>query len=350
MRVIISGYYGFGNVGDEAVLAGIRATLKEVGVDAQVTALSADPARTMREHPGADAIPRTQILTLIRALRNADLFISGGGSLFQDATSAHSPYYYLGTLRLAQMLKRKTMIYAQGVGPLIRPAIRRRIASAFSRTDLITVRDHESKALLQEIGVTREVHVAADPAFVVEPDLEAADRVIAEAGMAGRELIGIALRPWPGYEQWLRDAAAAIVDTCTELGAQAAFIPMQESEDAGVSDSAPILRHGGIPEVAKGLISRCKLVVGMRLHSLIFAASAAVPFVPVPYDPKVVAFAAEAGAMTGAAVGEPTKLLTNAIWKAWNDRESYIETLSEKSQQFRDAGLLSGRLLAKLIE
>lgn len=332
------------------MLAGIHVALSELGVDARIMVLSADPARTMREHSGVQAVPRNRILSVISALRSADLFVSGGGSLFQDATSARSPYYYLGVLRLAQMLKRKTMVYAQGVGPLIRPGIRRSVSRAFNKAGVITVRDSESKALLLEIGVTREVHVAADPSFLVEPDLAAADRVIEEAGLAGRHLVGIALRPWPGHEQWLDEAARGIVDVCRELGAQAAFIPMQESEDAAVGDAAPILRHEGIPEVAKGLIARCELVVGMRLHSLIFAAGAGVPFVPIAYDPKVSAFAAEAGAAAGVKIGEPMGKLSDAIRHAWNERESLSAGLAGRSREFREASLLSGRLAAELLE
>lgn len=349
-KIVISGYYGFGNVGDEAVLAGIRATLTELGVDARVTVLSADPARTMREHRDVEAVPRNRILPMIGAIREADLFISGGGSLFQDATSARSPYYYLGILRLAQMLKRKTMIYAQGVGPLIRPGIRRGVARAFNKADIITVRDSKSRALLQEIGVTREVHVAADPSFLVEPDLAAADKVIEEAGLAGQKLVGIALRPWPGQNQWLDAAARGIIDLCSELGAQAVFIPMQESEDATVGHGAPILRHAGMPETAQGLIARCELVVGMRLHSLIFAAGSGVPFVPIAYDPKVSAFATEARSDAGVQIGEPLDRLSNAIRTAWSSRESLGAALFERSQEFREAGLLSGRLAKKILE
>ncbi len=350
MNIVISGYYGFGNVGDEAVLAGIRAAFKKIGIDAPLTVLSADPARTMREHPGVQAIPRMKLLPLVRALRGADLLISGGGSLFQDATSARSPYYYLLVLRLAQTLGCKTMIYAQGVGPLIRPGIRRGVRKAFQNAEFITVRDSESRKLLQEIGVTRDIQVVADPSFLVEPDFEAADRLMSEAGVSGERLVGIALRPWPGFDQWITEAAAEILDACSAMGLQAVFIPMQESEDAEVGKGAPILRHGGDPAVAKGLIARCKLVVGMRLHSLIFAASAGVPFVPISYDPKVSAFAAEAGFAAQVEVGDPTGELHAVIQKTWHDAPELRLAPLERSQQLREAALRPARLAAKLLE
>ena len=351
MRIVISGYYGFGNIGDEAVLSGICAALAGVGIDAQLTVLSADPARTVREHPGVKAIRRFRLCRIIRAMRAADLVISGGGSLFQDVTSARSAYYYLFILRLAQMLRRKTMIYAQGVGPLRRPAIRRAVAKAFNASDLITVRDEDSGALLREIGVTREIHACADPSFLVEPDLEAADRIIREVGLAGRDIVGVSLRPWPGYNNWLTGAARVIADVCREIGAEAAFIPMQEPEDAAFGEGAVTLSHGGDPRTAKGLVARCGMIVGMRLHSLILAAGAAVPFVSIVYDPKVVSFAREMGAAAGVAIGEPdSNALAQAIRKTWRERDTAAAKLAGEAPEFRKRALRPAELAAKLLE
>lgn len=349
-RIVISGYYGYGNTGDEAVLSGICATLNQIGVDAQITVISADPARTVREHPGTKAVGRCAMWRQFWAMTRADLFISGGGSLFQDATSARSPYYYLSVLRLAQMLRRKTMIYAQGVGPLNRPAIRKAIARAFNRTDLITVRDEDSKALLREIGVTREIHLSADPSFLVEPDLEAADRIIGQAGLADRSIIGVSLRPWPASGDWVAQAATSITQVCEELGAAAAFIPMQESEDASIGEGAVVLRHGGDPGVAKGLIARCELVVGMRLHSLIFAADAGVSCVPIVYDPKVSSFAIEAGLAAGVEIGSPDAgALADAVRQAWAQRHATGQKLAAGALEFRKRSMRSGELAAKLL-
>ncbi len=351
MRIVLSGYYGFGNTGDEAVLSGICDTLKEVGVEAELTVLSADPARTMREHPGVGALNRFGVGDVLKALRHADLFISGGGSLFQDATSAHSPYYYLMVLNLARMLGCKTMVYAQGVGPLIRPRIRKGVAKAFERANAITVRDTDSKALLTEIGVKRQVIVSADPSFVVEPDLQAADGIIADAGLAGMRLVGVALRHWPGQDDWLSEAAQTIRRLCGEMGATAVFIPMQEPDDATVTSEGVVLRHGGSPRIAKGLGARCEMVIGMRLHSLIFAAGAGVPFLPLAYDPKVSSFAAEAGQPGGVKVGcADMDALDLAVRQAWDNRHNLAAKLSERASEFRRQALLNGEMAAELLK
>lgn len=348
-RIVISGYYGFGNTGDEAVLSGICATLDQIGVQAEVTVLTSDPARTLREHPGVRAVGRSSWCRQLWAMMRADLFISGGGSLFQDSTSVLSPYYYLAVLNLARALRCKTMVYAQGVGPLIRPGIRKGVAKAFNKADAITVRDADSTALLREIGVTREVRLSADPAFMIEPDLEAADRILSEAGLAGRPLIGISLRPWPGQDEWLASAAHSLAALGEELGAAVAFIPMKEPDDAAVGDEGIVLRHGGDPRIAKGLIARCEMVVGMRLHSLIFAAGAGVPFVPLVYDPKVSSFSAEADQPAGVEVGDPDPdALVEAVRQAWGERQALAGRLSEKTAEFRRLAAISGEIAAEL--
>ena len=347
-RIVISGYYGFGNTGDEAVLAGILATFRKLGAEVEVTVLSADPERTKREHPGADAIHRMKPAQVIRAIWRADLVISGGGSLFQDVTSVASVQYYLTVLRLARVLRRKTMIYAQGVGPLTREGTRRAVARTMNRTDLITVRDADSKALLESIGVTKPVHLSADPSFLVEPDLEAADRIIAENGLAGRELLGVSLRPWPKPAGWVEKAAEGIRLASDALGTAVALIPMQEPEDTEICraiQGGVLLSGAGDPRVVKGLIARCGLVVGMRLHSIIFAAGTGVPFVPVVYDPKVESFAAAAGQTAVPRLESMSaEELRDAIVGTGNIESGMRRAWRQWRMRFEDLALESGRL------
>lgn len=342
-RIVISGYYGFGNTGDEAVLAGMLESFRQVEIDARVTVLSANPSRTVREHSGIDAANRWRPWSVIRALRGADVFISGGGSLIQDVTSAASSYYYLGVLRLAQMMRRRTMVYAQGIGPLTRAAVRRCASRVLNRVDLITVRDSDSAELLKSIGVTRPpVHLCADPAFLLEPDLERADEILAAKGLAGREVIGVSLRPWPNPPGWKHEVCEGISRAAGEIGAGILEIPMQEPEDAacsGVQGAVTAAGAGG-PRVVKGLMSRCALVVGMRLHSLIFAAGETTPFVPVVYDPKVASFADSAGAERVLNIESlSADEVAQAVISVWEKRDQTRETLAGKLDEWKRLAL-----------
>src|SRR5262249_3273949 len=138
-RVVLSGYYGFDNLGDEAVLAATVAGIRQMRPAAGIVVLSADPhgtARTLGVEAGARARPGD----VAGALRGCDVFLSGGGSLFQDATSWRSPWYYLGVLGLAQRLARRTAVYAQGIGPLSGRAVRLAARRLLNAVDLVIVR------------------------------------------------------------------------------------------------------------------------------------------------------------------------------------------------------------------
>jgi len=108
MRVVVSGYHGFGNIGDEAVLAALIQQTREIAPEAEYVALSGDPARTVSVH-GIGAIPRTSVAVVVRELRRADLLVSGGGSLLQDVTGRGSVPYYAGIMLLARMRARSIM-------------------------------------------------------------------------------------------------------------------------------------------------------------------------------------------------------------------------------------------------
>lgn len=362
-RIVISGYYGFGNTGDEAVLAGILATFQQLAIDAEVTVLSADPQYTCSQHSGVRSIHRYHVLDLIRAIRRCDLLISGGGSLLQDATSVRSLCYYLFVLRLARLFGRKAMIYAQGVGPLLRESSKRAVARELNAVRAITVRDEDSKALLESIGVRVPVRVVADPSLLMPPDLEAANGVLARHGLTDKEFIAVSVRPWADQARWLPEVREGLRRASEEIGTQLVIVPMQESEDLELCsdlDIGIVLREISGVRAVKGIIARSSLVVGMRLHSLIFAASEGVPFVPIVYDPKVSSFAAtvlpeactkhreQEPCFVGIDVASLTaQQLADAVISVWNRRSELAQRLLEKLPSLRELALESGRLVAR---
>ncbi|MCE5323670.1 polysaccharide pyruvyl transferase CsaB [bacterium] len=353
-RIVISGYYGFGNTGDEAVLDGMLAAFRNLGLDVEITVLSADPTRTIAEHPGVISMHRYSPGAVINAIRRADLVISGGGSLIQDVTSARSAQYYLYVLRLAQFLRRPTMVYAQGIGPLDRPNIRRYAARILNKTKLITVRDSDSRTLLESMGVSiPPVHVTSDPSFLVEPDLEAANDLLDKHGLQSRALMGVSLRPWITND-WLHAAIDGISSACEELDVTAVVIPMQESEDMEVGtklSKGVMVGCGGNPRTIKAVIAGCGLMVGMRLHSLIFAADVGVACVPIAYDPKITAFASSIGRGPGMDVNSPDAgKLRDAIVTAWHEREALGVSVGEHAKHMREMALESGKMAAGLLE
>ena len=297
-RLLLSGYYGYGNAGDEAVLAGLVAGFQAAAPAAELdlTALSGHPAET-RVAQGIPAVDRYRPAALLPAIARCDVFLSGGGSLLQDVTSAHGIFYYLGVVKMAQMLGKKTLFIAQGIGPLTLPRSRKLVAAVANKLNAITVRDPDSAALLREIGVFHPpIEVTADPALLLSPSIP-----------SQKSGFGVALRPWHGQEQLGAQTAAACFLRLS--GETPRLLPMQPGSDtliagqfagawaalggaAGPARPSPATQ--GLPALLS-IIAGCDMMVGMRLHALILAAAAGVPSVALSYDPKVSAFMQSCG-------------------------------------------------------
>jgi len=298
VNFLINGYFGFGNAGDEAVLAAMLAHLRVLDSGATFTATSGNPRQTEEMH-GCGAIGRQNPRELLSAISKCDVFLSGGGSLVQDVTSVRNAVYYTTLLRTAKMLGKPTMVYAQGVGPLRSVAARRAARAAFQGARIVTVRDGDSARLLREIGVTRAVEITADPVW----DLGSAEWGVrsAEWGSGGAQWV-VAVRSWPGREfDAVSRTVAAIRGAAKDAGATVRFLAMQPRVDdvllgSLVEPSEWMETKGKHPREIIEAVSDASVVLAMRLHALIFAASVGVPVVAFDYDPKVRALANIIGA------------------------------------------------------
>jgi polysaccharide pyruvyl transferase CsaB len=293
-RFLLSGYYGFGNLGDEALLQVIVEQLRARWPACAVDVLSADPAATARTY-GVEATPRMDLGRVRAAIERADIVLSGGGGLLQNVTSLKSLIYYTGVIRSAIAAGKPAMVFAQSVGPLDfwgRAVVRnfcKGIAGA-------TVRDERSRALLSSLLPGVRVERGADPVFLFEPGGEPLD--LAAEGLAGDDapLVVVSVRKWQGADATAHTLAHAIDRLAGKHGARVAFLPLGGPPDAEVSTT--VIRHCAstpvlLPDYPLGqaaqVIGRASLMIGMRLHALIIAARLGVPFLAVPYDPKVTA-------------------------------------------------------------
>lgn len=303
--VVLSGYYGFANSGDEAVLHAIVTALREearaAGIELRIVVLSGNPAETARLH-GVEAVHRMRPLAMLGALLRADALISGGGSLLQDVTSAKSMLYYLAVLRLARWLRVPTYIYAQGIGP-IRDTARfgPMIRSAFAHCRYVSVRDDESKELLVSYGMEpQRVDIVPDP--VMGMGLRLAASFAARQEDAAGPLVGVAVRFWRDDRRDLDAIADGLAGAlAVRSDARVALLPFHLPSDKQASDYvAARLAAAGVPPSRLTLhagaahprdmllaAAACDALVGVRLHSLIYAATAGVPPIAVSYDPKI---------------------------------------------------------------
>lgn len=295
--VMISGYYGFDNSGDDSILKAIVGSLKELKPDISILALSNNPAQTKSVY-GVDSIHRFDFIKIFRKLKDTSLLISGGGSLIQDVTSDKSLAYYLSIIRLASFRHTKIMLYANGIGPIQNKRNYPKVRKALNKVDLITLREQSSVDELKKIGVTNpNILVTADPAFTLKPtNDETVNRIMRKIGLPiDREYFCISVRPWKGLGKEFEDTIAETVNYVREkYGLECILIPMQCPKDVEISKRIAIKSKSGVvapenltPSEILGLTARAKMIVGMRLHTLIYAAAMCTPIVGLIYDPKI---------------------------------------------------------------
>lgn len=213
--IIISGYYGFHNSGDEAVLKSILTALEEesrqAGITVKPVVLSSDPAWTQKMY-GVEAVPRMSLGEVRRAIKNSDGLISGGGSLLQDATSPKSIPYYLAILKLAQWAGKPTFVYAQGIGPVQRKIFYPMIRSVFQRCEYVSVRDEQSAALLDTMKLKNPVvEVVPDPVMGLPlPRGSELHKAATETDQDQPPIVGVSVRYWDKERRDLKAIAEGL--------------------------------------------------------------------------------------------------------------------------------------------
>ena len=348
-KVVISGYYGYGNLGDEAILASIIGSLRYYDPEINITVLSDKPGKTFIQYK-TNAVYRWNILDIIKELKGANLFISGGGGLFQDVTGIGSPIYYGSLIEIASRLNVPVMIFAQGIGPLNGTMSKYIVRKTFNKCNIVNVRDSGSVEDLIKIGVNKDkINLTADPCLILSAgEPENARQTIAKTGLDPNKItIGIALRPWSAwYERQLKCFTSVITQISNKVGAQVLLIPFQMSSDLWFAEEVmrsiiyrphdhlppgvAILKDHLNPHEMMALIKEMKLVVGMRLHSLIMAATNMIPAVGIVYDPKIYNFCQIVGysAIPSVTSLQETDYLYETIMNVWDKQNLYKRQLN----------------------
>ena len=308
-KVVISGYYGFDNCGDEAVLLAMIHCLKKLAPDIRIVVLSNNPKKT-RDHYAVEAVNRWNPLKVAFELISCQLLLSGGGSLLQDVTSAKSLIYYHMIISLAAFFRKRVMIYSQGIGPLNMEKSRIKVSRALNRCHTITVRDERSAELVGELGVKRDVRVTCDPVMAlrlediessgIEEDLQG---IIVSGSKDEKRnpLLVAAVRQWSDNRHLA--PVAEFLDTQMKRGWDVLLITAHHPHDTEAVDkvfrlmTARPYRLDASLTASRflALAARADRFFSMRLHGLICAFSAETPMLGLSYDPKVDAFMAQAG-------------------------------------------------------
>ena len=358
-KIVISGYYGFANAGDEAMLTAIIKALRSTEKSVDLTVLSGNPEATAAKHR-VSSIYRFNPLEIFKSLYDCELLLSGGGSLLQDVTSKRSLLYYLSIIALGIILKKKVMLFAQGIGPIHSGILRRLTKLSCSHVDLITVRDQDSLYELRRIGIPAEkVQLTADAVLTLPQEDIRQGKELLERFHVPQEkmLIAVSVRKWQDDDSYLLELAKAVDALVKRYDAHIVLLPLQYPVDMEACErlqhfmvrksSSTILATNCDTEQFLSLMGNFNLLIGMRLHALIFAAVMELPFVAVSYDPKIDGFVKD---IDGVSAGNVTNLQEKQILTAVKQALKVSQNSKDLLEKLRVKALLNSKEAFELLK
>lgn len=361
-KIVVSGYFGFDNSGDDAILKAMVEDFKKLNRDIEITALSKNPEKTRRVY-GINAVDRFSLKELVKALRESDLLLSGGGSLLQDITSTRSIIYYLSLIILAKMLKKKVYVYANGIGPIDKKINRFLTRKVLNKVDYITLRDRLSYKFVRELGVTnKNIEVTADPVFTLKAEEEyRIDEILKDEDIKITDkTLGFCIRDYK-KDETIKEKFAKTIDLLIEKDYEILLVPFHMPRDNVYSrevadkclhkEKVMLIEKNYSAGELMGIFKRLRLLAAMRLHSLVYAASVNLPMVGIIYDPKVEAMVGELGIKEAVDVENFTaEELYKKILEALDNLEERREVLIENTEKMRQASKENVDIALKFLE
>ncbi|MCL2236057.1 MAG: polysaccharide pyruvyl transferase CsaB [Defluviitaleaceae bacterium] len=357
---LISGYYGSNNHGDDALLRSVVEDLREIDPNIRISVISKRPKETEGIY-NVKTLYRFNLPAIIRALKQTNLLIMGGGSLIQDLTSTRSLVYYTFVMKRAAKNRAKIMLYANGIGPLTEDKNKRRAVDALEKAEEITLRDGGSLQTLENLRLKNSnVQVTADAAFRFrQADQEGAKALLNKIHLVGNKYFCVSLRGWRSLKDDFITEMAVFCDHMMEKhGLAPLFIPMQPSNDAEISTKImEKIRYKGyyledeftIEEVL-AIIGGAEFMLGMRLHSIIYAANAGTPVVGLVYDPKVSAMMEDLGQTTYTNLEDISAMrLIVLSEKVMKNRDEIVEQLTQKTAVLADKSEKNAKIAYNII-
>lgn len=344
---IVCGAYGHGNAGDDAILKSIIQSVQELDDTMPITVLAKN-TQSIKKRYRVNSIYSFNVPRMFSAMRKSVLYINGGGTLIQNATSRRSLWYYLFTLRLAKFLGNKVDMYGCGIGPVRGEKNIRLVKKVLDRSvDTITLREKDSMTELESFGVKRpEILLSSDPALVLTPSSQLdVDIYLKKHGLqAGQKYICFMLRTWQGFEDKASAFASCADRAYEQYGMTPVFLSLNIFHDTSAAQKvaqkmkAPyhILDDWAEPELLIGLLGHMDVVVSMRLHGLIFSSLSGVPLVGVAYDPKIGSFLKYLEAGTCIELGDVSEEALNNAVKHAVELLPQRKELQEKAQKLKD--------------
>lgn len=312
MKIGIVGNYGNDNNGDEAILFGILQQVTEVfSIKREDITVFSNSTQQTSERYGVQSYPlyykqSNLYKTFFHTYRNNkqyvskfDLLIIGGGGLLMDFYRREAHLY--GTYAMmAKQSKVPYIIYGCGAGPLDTISGKISIRAMCRYATNISVRDPESKKLLNKIGVRKDINIIGDPAFTMKKERETYNDKPLNIGVSAVPYYNA--NYWPQgdvklYDTYITSMATNLDNLIEDQNVNVTFFATKYPQDVSVtkdirkkmkySERIKIIDENLVPERLLEVTGEFDLVIGTRLHSLILATSSETPIVAISYHTKV---------------------------------------------------------------
>ncbi|MBS1704251.1 MAG: polysaccharide pyruvyl transferase CsaB [Armatimonadetes bacterium] len=337
-KVLVAGYYGCGNVGDDAILLGFLQGMQGKNVD--VTVMSGNPEETRRMY-GVQTINRRDMSEFGQAIASCDALVFAGGSIFQDVTSVKSVAYYSNLVRVAKKSNKKVVLLGQGIGPLNSLFGKQLAKGAFNSCDAICVRDPQSVKALKDVGYKGTPRVTADLAFLLpKPTVDPSVESYQLGGMTGVAVIPRPHGKGPQIANFFSELCAQLM----KLRMMPMLVEMDREDDRPLimeiekrqGGKIPTIKNFNTPMQMMQQFVRLDGVISMRLHGGILASAMGLPPLMLSYDPKVSAFSQLMGLPTAvdALKANPTQIVEGYM-AMHRDRDRLKAQIEKKVGELR---------------
>ena len=300
---VLSGYYGYKNLGDDALLFSVLCNILQKKPDLKICLLAKSPKKFQRRleswFSNITAKPRFNFFSVRRAIKNSDALVFGGGTLLQDATSGRSFKYYAYLLKTAQKLGKKTILYANGIGPLYDEKNKEQTKELMSNITLATIRDKDSFNILSNMQIDKDrLCLTADEALTIAENSRLNSYKKDFREYIKGDYVAICVRKHKRSSTDFAEKFSAAIDAiCRKHDLIPVYLVMQPKEDkdfseylAAASGRAYVANVEGDIAKTLAIVRSARAVVSMRYHALVFAAVFGIPMIGITYDPKVRSF------------------------------------------------------------
>ena len=313
-KCLIIGAYGCGNRGDDAILQSISRQLSHFQITAtngtyedmaEYLSIKTIPCR-MNEGislPVVFSMIKDSFSILFHVVK-ADAIIYGGGSLIHDLTRYNLPFLYFWHM-VAKILRKKVYYANMGGGPL-RTKTGKQLSRYFlKKADGVFVRDERGLKICKDLGICNAVLVC-DAAFAVTDISPNKNDLLAHLGLEERNYACVTVSGWfessnfwdrkhIDFKMQTEKLAQEIKEFYKIINKKLVFVPTVTYDIKLLETLKDLLEdcdciiippNYGCVEMAE-IIANSYLLFGIRMHSIIFAARRATPFISLIYDEKV---------------------------------------------------------------